>query len=154
MFKQAGGVDVVHDHTNRTNRTTHTDRTALTALPMPREPCARGALHAKAVARNETVMKNARPEADAWLGEFVERDGGFVGSVHLSEPAEEAGKYTADATTLPTVLRTAAQADRIPRFVSGPSPGSGRSPGSGPEHGRVPGPGLTSPTPPPVPRTS
>ncbi|SFM69301.1 GAF domain-containing protein [Streptomyces sp. cf124] len=41
-------------------------------------------------ALNETVLKNARPEVDAWLAEFVARNAGFAGSVHLAEPAEPA----------------------------------------------------------------
>ncbi|MBD9701415.1 GAF domain-containing protein [Streptomyces sp. ID01-12c] len=39
-------------------------------------------------ALNETVLKNARPDVDAWLAEFVARNGGFAGSVHLAEPSE------------------------------------------------------------------
>ncbi len=45
-----------------------------------------------AVTLNETVLKNARPQVVAWLAEFVERNGGFVGSVHLTEPAETDGE--------------------------------------------------------------
>ncbi|WP_406492770.1 GAF domain-containing protein [Streptomyces sp. NBC_01604] len=41
---------------------------------------------------NETVLKNAHPEVRAWLAAFVERNGGFVGSVHLSGPAATEGE--------------------------------------------------------------
>jgi hypothetical protein len=41
---------------------------------------------------NETVLKNTRPEVAVWLAEFVVRNGGFVGSVHLTEPAEREGE--------------------------------------------------------------
>ncbi|MEU1345174.1 GAF domain-containing protein [Streptomyces sp. NPDC090075] len=33
---------------------------------------------------NETVIRNARPDIAAWLAAFVERQGGFLGSVHLA----------------------------------------------------------------------
>lgn len=36
---------------------------------------------------NETVLKNARPQVASWLAEFVERNGGWCGSVHLADPA-------------------------------------------------------------------
>lgn len=45
-----------------------------------------------ALTLNETVLKNARPEVAVWLAEFVVRNGGFVGSVHLTEPAEREGE--------------------------------------------------------------
>jgi L-methionine (R)-S-oxide reductase len=38
---------------------------------------------------SETVVQNARPEVTAWLAGFVERHGGLMGSVHLTEPAAE-----------------------------------------------------------------
>ncbi|MDX3453285.1 GAF domain-containing protein [Streptomyces sp. ME02-8801-2C] len=40
---------------------------------------------------NETVLRNARPQVAAWLTEFVERNGGWCGSVHLPDSAGPAG---------------------------------------------------------------
>lgn len=57
------------------------------------------------VALSETVLKNARPEVEAWLAEFVERNGGFVGSVHLSEPAEEGEIVLVASHNLPVSVR-------------------------------------------------
>lgn len=54
---------------------------------------------------SETVLKNARPEVDAWLAEFVERNGGFVGSVHLSEPADEGEIVLVASYNLPPSVR-------------------------------------------------
>ncbi|MEW2400480.1 GAF domain-containing protein [Streptomyces sp. NPDC046862] len=53
------------------------------------------------VALNETVLKNTRPEVEQWLSEFVERHSGFVGSVHLAEPAEEGEIVLVAAHNLP-----------------------------------------------------
>ncbi|MGW0713066.1 GAF domain-containing protein [Streptomyces sp. NPDC002643] len=56
-------------------------------------------------ALSETVLKNARPEVEAWLTEFVERNGGFVGSVHLSEPADEGEIVLVASHNLPPSVR-------------------------------------------------
>ncbi|WP_416971765.1 hypothetical protein [Streptomyces sp. 4F14] len=50
---------------------------------------------------NETVRRNSRPTVNAWLSSFVERHGGFVGSVHLAEPAEEGEIVLVAAHNLP-----------------------------------------------------
>ncbi|MET8976004.1 GAF domain-containing protein [Streptomyces sp. NPDC004539] len=50
---------------------------------------------------NETVRKNSSPSVNAWLSAFVERHGGFVGSVHLAEPAEEGEIVLVAAHNLP-----------------------------------------------------
>ncbi|QYX80188.1 GAF domain-containing protein [Streptomyces akebiae] len=57
-----------------------------------------------AVALNETVLKNARPEVETWLAEFVERHGGLVGSVHLFEPAQEGEIVLVAAHNLPAAV--------------------------------------------------
>jgi L-methionine (R)-S-oxide reductase len=54
---------------------------------------------------NETVLKNARPEVEAWLAEFVGRNGGFVGSVHLAELAGEGEVALVAAHNLPASVR-------------------------------------------------
>ncbi|MFD9330336.1 GAF domain-containing protein [Streptomyces sp. NPDC060065] len=56
-------------------------------------------------ALNETVLKNVRPEVEAWLAEFVERNGGFVGSVHLAELAGEGAVALVAAHNLPASVR-------------------------------------------------
>ncbi|UUU21966.1 GAF domain-containing protein [Streptomyces sp. DSM 40750] len=57
-----------------------------------------------AVALSETVLENARPEVAEWLAEYVVRHGGLVGSVHLSEPAEEGEIVLVAAYNLPPVV--------------------------------------------------
>lgn len=57
-----------------------------------------------AVGLNDTVLKNARPEVNKWLAEFVARHDGFVGSVHLSQPAEEGEIVLVAALNLPPAV--------------------------------------------------
>ncbi|MFE7836554.1 hypothetical protein ACFU53_10995 [Streptomyces sp. NPDC057474] len=75
--------------------------------------------HMNAVALNETVLQNARPEAEAWLAEFVVRHGGFVGSVHLSEPAEEGEIVLVAAHNLPPAVVNGAAVVVIGKGMAG-----------------------------------
>ncbi|EKX69416.1 GAF domain-containing protein [Streptomyces ipomoeae] len=70
-------------------------------------------------ALNETVLKNARPEVDEWLAEFVERNGGFVGSVHLSEPAEEGEIVLVASYNLPVSVRNGTAIIPIGKGIAG-----------------------------------
>ncbi|ULR50476.1 GAF domain-containing protein [Streptomyces deccanensis] len=72
-----------------------------------------------ATALNETVLKNARPEVEAWLAEFVERNGGFAGSVHLSEPAEEGEIVLVAAYNLPVSVRNGTAVIPIGKGMAG-----------------------------------
>ncbi|QFQ97039.1 GAF domain-containing protein [Streptomyces phaeolivaceus] len=71
------------------------------------------------VALNETVLKNARPEVDLWLAEFVERNGGLVGSVHLSEPAEEGEIVLVASYNLPVSVRNGTAVIPIGKGMAG-----------------------------------
>lgn len=72
-----------------------------------------------AVDLSETVLKNARPEVEAWLAEFVERNGGFVGSVHLSEPAEEGEIVLVASHNLPVPVRNGTAVIPIGKGMAG-----------------------------------
>lgn len=72
-----------------------------------------------AVALNETVLKNTRPEVDEWLAGFVERNGGFVGSVHLSEPAEEGEIVLVASYNLPPSVRNGTAVIPIGKGMAG-----------------------------------
>ncbi|MFD3502123.1 GAF domain-containing protein [Streptomyces sp. NPDC058676] len=68
---------------------------------------------------SETVLKNARPEIAAWLAAFVERHGGFVGSVHLSEPAEDGEIVLVAAHNLPPAVVNGAAVVGIGKGMAG-----------------------------------
>ncbi|WP_371580397.1 GAF domain-containing protein [Streptomyces sp. NBC_01314] len=72
-----------------------------------------------AIALNATVLKNARPEVEAWLGEFVERNGGFVGSVHLSEAAEVGEIVLVASYNLPVPVRNGTAVIPIGKGMAG-----------------------------------
>ena len=72
-----------------------------------------------AVDLSETVLKNARPEVEAWLAEFVERNGGFVGSVHLSESAEEGEIVLVASHNLPVSVRNGTAVIPIGKGMAG-----------------------------------
>lgn len=72
-----------------------------------------------AVALNETVLKNARPEVDDWLAGFVVRNGGFVGSVHLSESAEEGEIVLVASYNLPPSVRNGTAVISIGKGMAG-----------------------------------
>ncbi|MFK0287501.1 GAF domain-containing protein [Streptomyces sp. NPDC090499] len=54
---------------------------------------------------NDTVLRNARPDIAAWLAAFVERHGGFVGSVHLAGLAGEGEIALVAAHNLPPAVQ-------------------------------------------------
>ncbi|GAB2979158.1 hypothetical protein GCM10023080_050770 [Streptomyces pseudoechinosporeus] len=68
---------------------------------------------------NETVLRNARPEIAAWLTAFVERHGGFVGSVHLAEPAEEGEIVLVAAHNLPPAVQNGTSVIPIGKGMAG-----------------------------------
>ncbi|WP_200302414.1 GAF domain-containing protein [Streptomyces adelaidensis] len=71
------------------------------------------------VALNETVLKNSRREVDEWLAAFVARNGGFVGSVHLSEPAEEGEIVLVGSHNLPPSVRNGTAVIPIGKGMAG-----------------------------------
>lgn len=72
-----------------------------------------------AVALSETVLKNARPEVETWLRAFVERHGGFLGSVHLAELADKGEIVLVAAHNLPPSLANAAAVVAIGKGMAG-----------------------------------
>ncbi|GHE29177.1 GAF domain-containing protein [Streptomyces capitiformicae] len=68
---------------------------------------------------SETVQKNARRDIAAWLATFVERHGGFVGSVHLAESASAGQIFLVAAYNLPARIQNAAAVVPIGKGVAG-----------------------------------
>lgn len=68
---------------------------------------------------NETVLKNIIPEVGSWLSAFVERHAGFVGSVHLSEPAEDGEIVLVATHNLPPAVANGAAVVVIGKGMAG-----------------------------------
>ncbi|MPY60689.1 GAF domain-containing protein [Streptomyces spongiae] len=68
---------------------------------------------------NETVLRNARPEIAVWLTAFVERHGGFVGSVHLAGLAEEGEIVLVAAHNLPPAVQNGTSVIPVGKGMAG-----------------------------------
>lgn len=68
---------------------------------------------------SESVQKKARRDVAAWLTAFVERHGGFVGSVHLADSAVPGQILLIAAHNLPARIQNAAAVVPIGKGVAG-----------------------------------
>jgi L-methionine (R)-S-oxide reductase len=68
---------------------------------------------------SETVLQNARPDVTAWLSGFVERHGGLMGSVHLTEPAAEGEMVLVAAHNLSVSIQNGAAIAEIGKGMAG-----------------------------------
>jgi L-methionine (R)-S-oxide reductase len=68
---------------------------------------------------SETVLRNARPTVAAWLSDFVERHGGFMGSVHLTEPAAEGEMVLVAAHNLSVGIQNGAAIAEVGKGMAG-----------------------------------
>jgi hypothetical protein len=69
----------------------------------------------------DTVRQNARPDVTAWLSGFVERHGGLMGSVHLTEPAAEGEMVLVAAHNLSITIQNGAAIAEIGKGMAGVS---------------------------------
>lgn len=68
---------------------------------------------------SESVRKNARSDIAVWLAAFVERHGGFVGSVHLADSAAAGQIFLTASYNLPASIQNAAAVIPIGKGVAG-----------------------------------
>lgn len=68
---------------------------------------------------SECVQKNARRDIAEWLTAFVERHGGFVGSVHLADSVAAGQIFLVAAHNLPARIQNAAAVVPIGKGVAG-----------------------------------